>query len=281
MRLVPILIILIVLPRVSSFVRSLSPANEGFDVHDLISVAFALALGLGTIATSYFSSKQPVPEYDEDPRSPREARRRERELAYYATMHAAAPAATAASLLFGFLDSVFNLADAFSGASTIGLFATENASLRTVYYIAVTLFGLSPTILAITLAKVVSMVDRIPENYERPMTHNDIDWVRTIMGNLGIRTYKDIDASDLPALPNNIPDSSVRTNRTPNRTPNRSENKSEAMRAYLDRNATLEHIPSVSELVENFGVAKATASEVRSKWINNRDVFRGNGGLPN
>lgn len=207
LRFVQISIVLVVLPRVASFVANLGVGDAGFDIHDVIAVAFAGSLGLGVVASSYFSDSSEPPIYDDEPTNPRERRRREREAVYYATMHQAAPYARRAMIIFAVLDGTLNLADALTGAVAAGRFAVlasagtlayniEVAS-TIVYFVSVVIFGISPTILAIYLSKLISMVDRIPLDYERPATRKEIDWVRTLMGNFGVREFKAGDAARL------------------------------------------------------------------------------------
>ena len=103
LRFIQIFVVLVVLPRVASFVGLLGNNVAGPDFHDLIRFAFAATLGLGTISTAYFSDETEPPDYDDEPTNPRERKRREREAVYYASMINAAPYARRAMFLFAFL----------------------------------------------------------------------------------------------------------------------------------------------------------------------------------
>lgn len=282
LRLIPVLVVLVVLPRVASFVGNLGPIEPGLDLHDVIRFAFAASLGLGTIATSYFSNSSEPPEYEDEPTNPRERRRREREAAYYATMGMAAPYARSAMWLFAGLDGAFNLADAVMGAAANGLFDVANSYMRGVYIVATVAFGVSPTILAIALTRLISLVDRIPEDYERPMSKKEVDWMRTIMGNLGLREYKASDyaeilgnSAEMPIEPRQLPEHVERTERT--EYPERVGDQSQRIWEYLEQNANAVRVPGVTEIrdaLEEPKPSKSTISVARNKWIMQRDPFR-------
>jgi hypothetical protein len=190
LRFIQLFVVLVVLPRVANFLALLGGNPNGFDLHDIIRYAFAATLGLGTVATAYFSEHVEPPEYDDAPSNPREARRCEREAIYFATMNNAVPVATGAMFLFAFLDGVFNLADAFYGASQTGILDfAANGNLTYVYGTATFLFGIAPTILSIVLARVISSTDRIPNGFEKPAGKSQVDMLATIMGNMGFRLY--------------------------------------------------------------------------------------------
>jgi hypothetical protein len=275
MRFIQIAVILVVLPRVASFVTELSPHSPGLDIHDIIAWAFAATLGLGVISTAYFSDESPPPRYDEDPTTPKERKRREREAAYYTTMLQAAPYSRRALYVFAFLDGSFNLADALMGATANGLFDAESTILVGVYIVATVLFGIAPTFLAIVLARVISMVDRIPEDYERPVTKREMDLMRTIMGNLGLKEYKSGDAAALlsssaertPTEPGN---EQVRGSAVRSRTNLQNNGSTEVRdrivdfveRVYADE----ARIPGPTEISEATGATKSYAHETRKRW---------------
>lgn len=278
LKFIQIAVILVVLPRVADFVGQLGPQEAGFDIHDLIRVAFALTLGLGTIATAYFANDAPRPTYDDEPPNPKERKRREREATYFATMLNAAPAARKAVVLFAVLDGTFNLADAVRGASMNGLFDVGNHApwLVVVYTIATILFGISPTVLALMLAYVISLVDRIPLDYEQaPTNRKKIDWVRTILGNLGVREYR---AGDVPELPSEIgvrpTNSEQRSLRLPGQPTGEQRQR---ILDFLDTHATADNMPSVrtiQEMMEEPKPSISTISVVRREWINGYDPFK-------
>ena len=273
LRFIQIFVVLVVLPRVANFVGLLGSPSAGFNIHDLIRFAFAATLGLGVISTAYFSDDAEAPVYEDEPNNSRERRRREREAVYFASMQNAAPYARRAMFLFAFLDGSFNLADAMYGASASGLLdpAAQGTVLVIVYGTATFLFGVAPTILAIVLAKVISMVDRIPADYERPATRRQIDLLRTVMGNLGLREYSSGDVVNLYG-------SGVRLAETSNpelpavvRRTNRAEGEQTArIIAYLETNATPEYLPKLSEIQTALGdpiPSKSTVSVVRNEWL--------------
>lgn len=157
LKFIQIFVVCVVLQRVASFVGLLGNNPAELDFHDLIRFAFAASLGLGTIATAYFSDDSDPPEYDDEPHNPRERKRREREAVYYATMKSAAPYARRAMWLVASLDGTFNLADAFYGASLTGLLNPQiHGNAIYLYGGATMAFGLSPTILAMYLSKVIA-----------------------------------------------------------------------------------------------------------------------------
>jgi len=258
-RVLPIFLILIVLPRVSSFVRTMSPQTPGPDVHDLISIMFALSLGVGTITSSYFSRNEDPPDYDDEPSSPKERRRRERELAYYATSKNAVVPARIAMLFFATFDGVFNLADAIYGASEVGLLDVPGAE-GLAYKAAVAIFGLAPTVLAIVLSWTIAMVDRIPEDYERPITKKEIDWVRTIMGNMGLTEF------NFRNLTGDVRDEQ------PNVRYEQPANVSEAVEEYLNSLPAGTEIPGPTEIVRALGLRptqKSTVHGIVKRWTEN------------
>lgn len=280
LKFIPIFVVLVVLPRVADFVGKMSP--EG-GIHTLIRFAFAASLGLGTITTAYFSSGAEPPDYDDEPNNPRERRRREREAAYYSTMLTAAPYARNAMWLFAILDGLFNLADAMMSASANGLFDVETHGSLTYLYIAGTvIFGIAPTILAIALTRLISLVDRIPEDYEKPMTKKEFDWMRTVMGNLGLREYRSGQAAELLSentrseQPNNEQYSEpVYVRRT---TEHRTGMQTERIRQYLEANSN-GSVPGVTEIrdaLEEPKPSKSTISEVRSAWLQEINPFHAN-----
>ncbi len=261
LRFIQIFVVLVVLPRVASFVGLLGNNQTGLDFHDLIRFAFAATLGLGTISTAYFSDETEPPDYDEEPANPRERRRREREAVYYASMINAAPYARRAMFLFAFLDGSFNLADAMFGASSTGLLDPAlHGPLIYVYGTATFLFGVAPTILAIVLAKVISMVDRIPEDYERPASRKEMDVLRTIMGNLGLREYRAGEAAELyharPALPEPM-----------------NGGQAARIRDYLERHYREGQVPTIPEIQHGLGApvpSKSTVSVARAQWLHEK-----------
>ena len=275
LKLIQIAVVLVVLPRVSEFVGQLGPPTP---MHDVIRVAFALTLGLGTISTSYFANDQPPPEYDDEPPNPRERKRREREAVFFATMLNAAPAARKAMILFAFLDGTFNLADAVRGAYQNGMFdvAQQGQALTSLYLFATVLFGLAPTILAMMLSYVISLVDRIPMDYERPPTNKrEIDWVRTVMGNLGFREFR---AGEALAVPDRRPILPPRIERPITRSPGRPNGEQQArIFAYLDEHATADHMPSVRSIQADLDDPKpsiSTISDARRVWLNRYDPWQ-------
>jgi len=274
LKFIPIFVILVVLPRVADFLSYMSP--DGL-IPTIIRFCFAASLGLGTIATAYFSDGAQPPVYDDEPQHPRERRRREREAAYYAAMLAAAPYAMKAMWLFAFLDGLFNLSDALMGAWNNGLFDVETyGNLSYLYLIATIVFGIAPTVLAIALTRLISLVDRIPEDYERPITGKEMDLMRTIMGNLGLREYKAGQAAELidrnayAEQPNSERNSVRRTNAE-----HRTGGQAERIREYLVVNSN-GRVPGVTEIrdaLEEPKPSKSTISEVRSAWLNEINPF--------
>lgn len=269
LRFVQIAIVLVVLPRVASFVSNLGVGEVGFDLHDVISVAFAAVLGLGVVASSYFSDSSEPPYYDDEPTNARERRRREREAVYYATMHQAAPYARRSLIGFAILDGTFNLADALTGAVAAGRFqvaaviGTLDYNIEfvsvSVYLASVILFGLAPTFLAVYLAKLNSMVDRIPLDYERPATRKEIDWVRTLMGNFGVREYNATQA--MRALAGGEEEEQPVRRSSPVR---------DQILSVLNYHARQGTVLSYSQLVEALGEdgpAPSTISTVRKEWL--------------
>lgn len=269
LRFVQIAIVLVVLPRVASFVASLGNNGPGVDLHDIIAVAFAIVLGVGTFGSAYFSDNSVAPEYPDDPTSRREELRRIRERAYYATMLQAEPYARRSMILFAVLDGMFNLADALTGAAAAGRLTLvsdvgtlEGWLLNTpviVYGIAVVLFGLSPTILSIYLARLNSMVDRIPTDYERPKNHREIDWGRTLLGALGIdeRRASNNQAQNAPKAPQG----STRA----------SPQKELVYKAMDHLSAELGRPPTFTEVMELLGErapSKSTVSKYRNEYLN-------------
>lgn len=287
LKLVPVAILTVVLPRVSSFVRSLSAADASLDTHDITAFFFAAVLGLGTLAAAYFSDETPAPEYDEEPTNPRERKRREREAVYYTTMWQAAPYARRAVYLFAFLDGMFNLAEAMTAAFDVGKFDLSDATQLAVstgalqlphilelgtllvFGVAVFAFGLSPTFLAIGLGKLISMVDRIPVDYERPQQSKEIDWVRTIMGNLGFREYRYEESS--ASSPNSPNSPNSRLVASP---------QARAIAKMLDEyHAEHSAVPAFNQLLamlqdkyKDRAPARSTVSTVRNAWIAHRGL---------
>lgn len=287
LRAIQIAVICVVLPRVASFVGKLGPGVPGFDVHDIISVAFAVTLGIGTVATAYFSNETRAPEYDDEPSSPRERRRREKEVVYYTAMFKVAPYARTAMWIFAFLDSMFNLAEAFFGAYANGLFDVAKYGQFTVgiYVFATFVYGISPTLLAIFLSRVIAMVDRVPEGYEKPK--RGIDVTRTVMGNLGLREYKYTEAESIEPRTNT---ERTQTHRTPNvavptngRTPTDGRENLINAGSTEVRDRIVEYIqatwanetrvPGPTETSEALGVSKSYASTVITEWRNQFDPF--------
>jgi hypothetical protein len=279
LRFIQILVVLVVLPRVASFLGLLT-ADTGFSIHTIIRFAFAATLGLGTIATAYFSEHIDPPEYDEEPSNPREQKRREREAIYFATMNNAAPVARMAMLFFALLDGTFNCADAFYGASKSGLLdSTVNGSLVYVYGAAVFLFGVSPTLLSIVLARVITSVDRIPIGFDKPAGKHQIDLLATIMGNAGLKAYTRSDAAhlltseDAERLPANTPGPNGvrRTANNVRRIPNgNGYDQRTRIVEYLNEHPT----ESVSQIQNGLGEpipSRSTVSTVRSEWQGSRN----------
>jgi len=280
LRFIQILVVLVVLPRVASFLGLLT-ADTGFGVHTVIRFAFAATLGLGTIATAYFSEHIDPPEYDEEPSNPREQKRREREAIYFATMNNAAPIARMAMLFFAFLDGTFNTADAFFGASQSGLLDPAiNGNLIYVYGAAVFLFGVSPTLLSIVLARVITSVDRIPIGFEKPAGRNQIDLMATILGNMGMRAYTRSAAANLLTSEDRTSEQDIR--RTPNsdrRTVRQLPERVRTGEQNTDQRARIfdflnsqqwEEMPSISTIQEGVGSpfpSRSTISEARRAWL--------------
>jgi hypothetical protein len=279
LKFIPIFVVLVVLPRVADFVGHMSPPGI---VPTLIRFAFAASLGLGTIATAYFSDEAQPPIYDDKPANPRERRRREREAAYYAAMLTAAPYAKRAMWLFATLDGTFNLADAAMGAAQNGLFRTEtHGSLAYLYAAGTIIFGIAPTVLAIALTRLISLVDRIPEDYERPISTREMDWMRTIMGNLGLKEYRAGKAAELitgersPERTYDFPES-VRRMPAERRT---NGGQTERIIEYLNNHTREGRVPGVTEIreaLEEPKPSKSTISEVRTAWLNQYNPWRAN-----
>jgi len=268
LRFIQILVVLVVLPRVASFLGLLT-ADTGFGVHTIIRFAFAATLGLGTIATAYFSEHIDPPEYDEEPSNPREQKRREREAIYFATMNNAVPVSRMAMLAFAFLDGTFNCADAFYGASQSGLLDPSNGALVYVYGAAVFLFGVSPTLLSIVLARVITSVDRIPIGFDKPAGKHQIDLLATIMGNAGLKVYSRsanllISEDAEPAIRPN----SRRTANSVRRTNGNGYDQRTRIIAYLTEHPD----ESVTQIQNGLGEpipSRSTVSTVRSEWQGN------------
>lgn len=179
LKIVQIFVILVVLPRVASFLALLGGQPGQLDAHDIIRWAFALALGSGVVATSYFSEELQVPEYDDEPQpsNRREIKRREREAAYFAAMNNIVPKARRALWVFAFLDGSFNLGDAVYSANQNGLFDPARNGYWVILYGIVTItFGISPTLLSAVLSRVISATDRVPtlEDLGKPRTSEPV-----------------------------------------------------------------------------------------------------------
>jgi len=170
LRFVQIFVVLVVLPRVASFLGLLGNTQGQLDIHDLIRWSFAIALGFGVVATSYFSQTAQVPEYEEEPNpgNRKEIRRREKEAAYFAAVNSVVPVARRALLVFALLDGTFNLGDALYGANANGLFDTNThgQALVAIYVIVTIVFGIAPTTLSMVLTRVIAAVDKIPTELE-------------------------------------------------------------------------------------------------------------------
>ncbi len=267
---IQIFVVLVVLPRVADFVSQLGPADS--TLHNLIRFAFAATLGLGTIATAYFSDETQPPEYDDEPQSPKERRRREREAVYYTAMLQAAPYARGAMYLFAFLDGSFNLAEAVRGASANGLFDVEtNGGWAYLYMLATILFGVAPTIMALVLSRVSSMVDRIPSGYERPVSRKEFDLLRTVMGNLGLKEYRSSDAAVLLSAANEPENELLLPERTVRRSENIKTNgyheTAERIFAYCETIWQNEsRVPGPTEVAQNLEVSKGYAHKVIGDW---------------
>lgn len=276
LRFIQIFVVLVVLPRVASFLALLGGNPDGFDIHDLIRIAFAASLGLGTVATAYFSESVDPPEYDEEPTNPRERKRREREAVFFATMNNAAPIAQRALILFATLDGTFNLADAFYGASQTGILDIyANGYLAYVYGAATFIFGISPTVLSIVLARVISAVDRIPVGFDKPASRNQVDAVATIMSNMGFRLIRRSDAANLLTSEDQAPEPVRRTPNTEHRTSNTEHrtNGSIDQRGRIVEYLNSRHwdeMPSISQIQQGIGEpipSRSTVSTVRSEWL--------------
>jgi len=253
----------------------MSAPNPDPDVHDFISIAFAATLGLGTISASYFTRDEDPPEYKDEPQNPREKKRREREAVYYATMKNAVSAARAATFAFAFMDGIFNLADALQGATETGMLDVSRGPVRYAYLMAVVLFGIGPTLLAVVISWTNSLVDRIPDDYTRHTTRKEMDLLRTFMGNLGLREYSSGDISALLERTDEQNEEDEPVRRTRQTEPRTETGK--AILEYLQTNSTADRVPSTMEIVEALGLRetqKSTASENRSRFILNRDVWR-------
>ena len=124
------------------------------------------------------------------------------------------------------------------------------------------LFGVAPTVLAIVLAKVISMVDRIPEDYERPTSRREMDLMRTIMGNLGLREYKAGDAAELySSRQKALPERTIR--------------QADRIYAYLEQHYTEDRVPTIPEIQMGLGEpvpSKSTVSVERANWIHARQA---------
>lgn len=278
LKFIQIFIVLVVLPRVASFVGLLGHNEAGFDLHDVIRFAFAITLGLGTVASAYFSDDTEAPEYDDEPTNARERKRREREAVYFASMQNASPYARRALYIFAFLDGSFNLADALYGASLSGLIdVAVNGNLAYVYMVATFIFGVSPTMLAIFLAKLISMVDRIPADYERPVNRRQLDLLRTIMGNLGLREYSASDAAALMSNTEPVRQTPNTEHRTEHRAPNRIPTGEQGTRVmmWLEQNADPNNPPSITEIQQALDEpipSRSTVSVARADWRQRRQL---------
>ena len=272
LRFVQLAVVLVVLPRVASFVGLLGYNNEGFDIHDLIRFSFAGLLGLGTIATAYFSENVEPPEYEDEPNNIREQKRREKEAVYFASMNNAAPFAMRALIVFAFLDGTFNLADAMYGANLTGILDPNQGPLYYVYLGATFFFGISPTFLSIMLARLISATDRIPEGFEKTANRKQFDIMRTVMGNLGLKEYSATDTSKLLTGGSNATEQrDARTERIVSYSPNGNGEQAERITEYLSSQQWNE-IPSISQIQEALGdpvPSRSTISVARRKWAEN------------
>lgn len=270
LRFVQLAVVLVVLPRVASFVALLGYNETGFDIHDLIRYSFAGLLGLGTIATAYFSENVDPPEYDDEPSNSREQKRREKEAVYFAAMNNAAPFASRALIVFAFLDGTFNLADAMYGANLTGILDPSQGMLYYVYATATFFFGVSPTILSIMLARLISATDRIPEGFEKTANRRQVDILRTVMGNLGLREYKSSDTVQLLNGGSNATEQpDARTERIMSYSPNGNGEQAERITNYLNSQQWQE-LPSITKIQEALGdpvPSRSTVSTVRRKWM--------------
>lgn len=272
LRFVQLGVVLVVLPRVASFLALLG-GEEGFDIHDLIRVAFAAVLGLGVMATSYFSEQVQAPEYDDEPNNPRERKRREREAVYFASMNNAAPIARRAMWVFAFLDGTFNLADAFYGASASGIIdpAVQGPVLTAIYAFAVFIFGIAPTLLAIVLSRVISVVDRIPKGFEKTATAAQVDWTYTILKNMGVSTISKSQAANLLRSEDDVrslpePNSERTANVTRTNGEHRTGEQRARIRAYLEANGVDASYREMQERFEDPKPSISTISEVVNEW---------------
>lgn len=267
LRFIPIFAVLVILPRVADFVGLLGPENL---INGVIRYAFAALLGLGVVATSYFADDTPAPLYDDDPPNARERRRREREAEFYAASQEAAPHARRALYMFAGLDGTFNLADALMGASANGLFGPENGLLAYVYMLATVLYGLSPTILVVTVTRVVAKVDRIPAGEKSSRAR--IDWGRTIATRLGLQIHGEATEHRTTEQPRRT--EQVGRTEQADRTPG---DQGARVVAYLTQHATANHTPGVTEIrdaLDEPKPSKSTISVVRRNWINNFNPWR-------
>lgn len=272
LRFVQLGVVLVVLPRVASFLALLG-GEPGFDIHDLIRVAFAATLGLGVMATSYFSELVLAPEYDDEPNNPRERKRREREAVYFAAMNNAAPIARRAMWVFAFLDGTFNLADAFYGASRSGIIdpTLQGSALSIVYGFATFIFGIAPTLLAIVLSRVISVVDRIPKGFEKTPSGIQVDMLYTIMRNMGLNVYSKSQATDLLRSEDvrSLPEPSVeRTDRT-NGEHRTGEQRARIM-AYLNANGANRSYRDIREQFDDPKPSISTIADAVTEWKTNR-----------
>ena len=280
LKFIQIFVVLVVLPRVASFLGLLG-GGPGFDIHDLIRWAFAATLGLGVVATSYFSEHVDPPEYDDEPANPKERRRREREAVYFAAMNNASPVAGMALIVFAFLDGAFNLADAIYQATASGLFLNQPRANVIVYWVATVIFGIAPTLLSIVLARVIARTDRIPAGFEKTPTRAEVNWVYSLAKNMGLNLYSSSQAAHL-LMPEDTPVLPERTgeHRTEQRTANQTgvrpnselrtgEQKQrivEALQEFYSQQIT----PSITDIQNALGdpvPSRSTISTVRSEWL--------------
>jgi len=274
LRFVQISVVLVVLPRVASFLGLLGNTPGQLDIHDLIRWSFAIALGFGVVATSYFSQTVQVPEYEEDP-SPnnrREIKRREKEAAYFAAVNNVVPVARGALLVFAFLDGTFNLGDALYGANANGLFdaAMHGVALVAVYVIVTIVFGIAPTLLSVVLTRVIAAVDKIPTELENSQP------VRNVLTSEQIerQAFGERTVNSVRQLPNTEQGSPEQ--RTPNtirqnierRTANgeQANRVTEYLSEHYDRTGSVPSISTVINALDEPKPSRSTVSVATNLW---------------
>lgn len=276
LKFVPIFVVLVVLPRVASFLALLGNSPGELDMHDLIRWAFAAALGLGVIATSYFSQEVHPPEYEDEAPNPREKKRREKEAAYFAAVNNAVPVAKRALIVFAILDGTFNLGDALNGASTNGLFnpLVHGAALVALYVMITIIFGISPTLLSVVLTRVVAAVDKIPMELENKPVRNVLISEQPEQRSIPVEHRL---PNGVRALPNSEQGFGGHNgHKTPNTRPANGEQSNritEYLQAEYDRTGS---VPSISQVIDALAEPKpsrSTVSVATNAWKQQAGVY--------